>query len=89
MGGCTHSRRHLQDLVSYNPVTGEFTPLVPMLEPRSQMGVTVLDDYLYVVGGTNKHNEVLQSVERYSFEKVLSAYKFSNYIIFFILYCIG
>jgi actin-binding protein IPP len=33
------------------------------------MGCLVLDDYLYVVGGTNRHNEVLQSVERYHFKE--------------------
>jgi actin-binding protein IPP len=71
VGGCTHSRRHLQDLLSFNPVTGEWSTLPPMLVPRSQMGVAVLDGYLYVVGGTNRHHEVLQSVERYSFEEVL------------------
>lgn len=70
VGGCTHSRRHLQDLLSFNPVTGEWSTLPPMLVPRSQMGVAVLDGYLYVVGGTNRHHEVLQSVERYSFEEV-------------------
>ena len=32
------------------------------------MGVSVLDGFLYVVGGTNRHN-VLTSVERYSFEQ--------------------
>jgi hypothetical protein len=71
VGGCTHSRRHLQDLLSFNPVTGEWSTLSPMLVPRSQMGVAVLDGYLYVVGGTNRHHEVLQSVERYSFGEVL------------------
>lgn len=71
MGGCTHSQRHLQDLLSLNPVTGEWSTLPSMLVPRSQMGVAVLDGYLYVVGGTNRHHEVLQSVERYSFEEVL------------------
>ena len=29
------------------------------------MGCIVMEDCLYVVGGTNRHNEVLQSVERY------------------------
>ncbi|KAJ4431679.1 hypothetical protein ANN_20280 [Periplaneta americana] len=62
VGGCIHSRRHLQDLLSFNPVTGEWTSLPPMLVPRSQMGVAVLDGYLYVVGGTNRHHEVLQCV---------------------------
>lgn len=70
VGGCTHSQRHLHDLLCYNPVTGEWQNLAPMLTPRSQMGVAVLDGFLYVVGGTNRHN-VLTSVERYSFEQVL------------------
>lgn len=69
VGGCTHSQRHLHDLLCYNPVTGEWQTLAPMLTPRSQMGVAVLDGFLYVVGGTNRHN-VLTSVERYSFEQV-------------------
>ena len=70
VGGCTHARRHLQDMVSFNPVTGEWYDLKPMIEPRSQMGVAVLDGYLYVVGGTRRDHEVLQSVERYSFADV-------------------
>ncbi len=40
-----------------------------MLVPRSQMGCLVLDDCLYVIGGTNRRNEVLQSVERYHFKE--------------------
>ena len=40
-----------------------------MLVPRSQMGCIVLDDCLYVLGGTNRRNEVLQSVERYHFKE--------------------
>ena len=60
VGGCTHSRRHMQELVSYNPVTHEWTTLASMLVPRSQMGCVVLSEFLYVLGGTNRHNEVLQ-----------------------------
>lgn len=71
VGGCTHNSRHRQDVMSYNPVTREWTHLAPMLTPRSQMGITILDGYIYVVGGTNKNQEVLTSVERYSFEKVI------------------
>ncbi len=58
VGGCTHSRRHMQELVSYNPNSGEWKSYASMLVPRSQMGCAVLDDYLYVVGGTNRQNEV-------------------------------
>ena len=39
-----------------------------MLVPRSQMGCLVHDDCLYVMGGTNRNNEVLSSVERYNFK---------------------
>lgn len=71
VGGCTHVERHLKDLLSYNPVTGEWRYLAPMSEARSQAGVAVLDGYLYVVGGNNKTQEVLPSVERYSFDEVI------------------
>lgn len=82
VGGCTHSQRHLHDLLCYNPVTGEWQNLAPMLTPRSQMGVSVLDGFLYVVGGTNRHN-VLTSVERYSFEQVL--YRYSLFLDFHVV----
>ena len=36
VGGCTHSRRHMQELVSYNPVTNEWSTLANMLVPRSE-----------------------------------------------------
>ncbi len=58
VGGCTHSRRHMQELVSYDPVSGEWRTYASMLVPRSQMGCVVLGDFLYVVGGTNRQNEV-------------------------------
>ncbi|TRY62974.1 hypothetical protein TCAL_05581 [Tigriopus californicus] len=69
VGGCTHSRRHMQELVSFNPNTGEWSVHASMIVSRSQMGCVVLDDHLYVLGGTNRHNEVLKSVERYSFKE--------------------
>jgi hypothetical protein len=50
-------------------VTGNWSNYASMLVPRSQMGCLVLDDCLYVLGGTNRRNEVLQSVERYHFKE--------------------
>ena len=41
-------------------MTNEWTTLASMLVPRSQMGCVVLNEFLYVLGGTNRHNEVLQ-----------------------------
>lgn len=74
VGGCTHSNRHHSTLLSYNPITGEWDTLASMLVPRSQMGVAILDNHLYVVGGTNKHHNVLHSVEKYSFYKVIEKF---------------
>lgn len=42
VGGCTTSSRHLSDLISYNPVTQEWTNLAPMQTGRSQLGVAIL-----------------------------------------------
>lgn len=33
------------------------------------MGVAILDRNLYVVGGNSSHQEVLRSVEKYSFDE--------------------
>lgn len=70
VGGCTANQRHLADLLSFDPLIGKWKTLPSMSVARSQMGVAVIDDYLYVIGGDNKH-QVLDSVERYSFKKVM------------------
>ena len=69
MGGCTHSQRHLPDLICYSPATHKWTELTPMSVARSQIGVAVLDDRLYAVGGIDRKNQVLTVVECYSFEE--------------------
>lgn len=87
VGGCTHDIRHRQDVMCYNPVTREWTSLAPMLTPRSQMGISILDGYLYVIGGTNKNGLFLTSVERYSFEKVISnVFSLLNILYFVVSY---
>lgn len=75
VGGCTKNQRHLADLLSFDPMTGEWKTLPSMAVARSQMGVAVINDHLFVVGGDNKH-KVLDSVERYSFKKVSFFYLF-------------
>lgn len=81
VGGCVHSKRHLRDLISLDPITGVYRNLAPMLEPRSQIGVAVLDGYLYVVGGINRENDVLKSVERYSFADVITQKKYLKIVL--------
>ncbi|XP_042235003.1 kelch-like protein diablo [Homarus americanus] len=69
MGGYTDTHNApLRDLLSYNPVTGEWKNLAPMLgEPCHTICVAVLNNFLYVVGGTE-----FEEMERYSFEQAVT-----------------
>lgn len=49
-------------------MTKEWTQLARMQTARCQMGVAVLDRYLYVVGGSSISQDILSSVERYNFD---------------------
>ena len=69
MGGCTQASRHLPDLICYNPVTQEWEHLSKMQTARCQMGVAILNRHLYVVGGNSSNQEVLRTVEKYSFDE--------------------
>ncbi|XP_026164110.1 kelch repeat and BTB domain-containing protein 11-like [Mastacembelus armatus] len=44
----------------YNPVTGAWSPIRPMTQPRCQLKLVSMDGYLYAIGG-----ECLFTVERY------------------------
>ena len=63
-------------------MTGNWSNYASMLVPRSQMGCLVLDDCLYVIGGTNRRNEVLQSVERYHFKEDRFDWQFRSLAVF-------
>ena len=78
VGGCTHSQRHLHDLVCYSPGTDKWSERAPMTVARSQMGVAVLNDYLYAVGGIDRKNEVLTVVERYCFDEVRDGFRYAT-----------
>ena len=60
----------LRTVESYNPVTKEWRQLARMATPRAYVGVAVLDDYIYAVGGWNETRRALRTVERYSIEEV-------------------
>lgn len=45
----------------YNPVNEAWRPCAPMSVPRNRVGVAVMDEFLYAVGGssgTEYHNSV-------------------------------
>lgn len=48
-------------LFRYNPLTEQWRPCAPMSVPRNRVGVAVMDELLYAVGGSagsEYHNTV-------------------------------
>lgn len=61
----THSNSYDSDWVDrYNPIKDEWRPCSPMSVPRNRVGVAVMDDLLYAVGGS-EGNRYHSSVECY------------------------
>ena len=70
VGGTNDLGAEVRHNVSYNPVTREWTTLSPMYVERAYVGVTALDDHIYVVGGWNETKAALRSAEVYSIQDV-------------------
>lgn len=64
------NRRIVNTVEVFDPTTGVVSQLAPMKNPRSNMGIAVLHDHIYVVGGNGMRGP-LSSVERYSIEEVV------------------
>ena len=47
----------------YDPKVNQWVPVVPMQTKRKHLGVAVMDNIIYAVGGRDEHSE-LNSVER-------------------------
>ena len=54
--------------VRYDPHTNRWTPVASMHSKRKHLGVTVLDNMIYAVGGRDEHSE-LNSVEKYVYKE--------------------
>lgn len=72
IGGLCELNEAMDMVESFNPVTGEWNLLARLITPRAHVGVCLLRDHIYAVGGTNSSRPCLSSVERYSIEEVLS-----------------
>ncbi|XP_042210163.1 kelch-like protein 28, partial [Homarus americanus] len=60
IGGYTYTYNPLHDLLSYNPVTGEWKNLAPMLGPPSKtIGVAVLDNFFGYMDFYNPMHDLL------------------------------
>ena len=70
IGGMNGMGMEVGTVFSYNPVTREWTTLTPLRRERAYVGLTVLDDQIYVVGGWNESQAALASVECYSIKEV-------------------
>ncbi|XP_018412987.1 PREDICTED: kelch-like ECH-associated protein 1 [Nanorana parkeri] len=67
VGGRNHSATENADsdsLYCFNPMTNQWTKRAPMNEPRNRVGVAVIDEAIYAVGGSSG-SEHHKSVERY------------------------
>lgn len=64
IGGLTSSGEALSTVETYDTLTGLWVPGVPMTTLRTRVGVTVLDNKLYAVGGFDGHKR-LSTVECY------------------------
>ena len=69
-GGISDMSTDLSLVESYNPVTKEWLELPKMMTKRAYVGLVVLEDMLYAVGGWNQDLGALDTVERYNFQTV-------------------
>lgn len=64
IGGLTSSGEALSTVETYDTLTGRWVPGLPMSTLRTRVGVTVLDNKLYALGGFDGHRR-LSTVECY------------------------
>ena len=64
IGGLTSSGEALSTVETYDTLTGQWVPGLPMSTLRTRVGVTVLDNKLYALGGFDGHRR-LSTVECY------------------------
>ncbi|KAG0442862.1 hypothetical protein HPB47_015542 [Ixodes persulcatus] len=69
IGGYNDLNAELDLVECFNPVTGEWKTLAPLRIRRAYVGLAVLHDHIYAVGGSNDRVPALASVERYSIEE--------------------
>ncbi len=55
LGGLSSTNRGLDSVEFYDGLSDEWSPGPPMPEPRAGFGAAVIENCLYVVGGTNRH----------------------------------
>ncbi|KAG1709212.1 hypothetical protein DVH05_028643 [Phytophthora capsici] len=65
MGGTSSSSHHHKTVEMYDPEANVWTSMPSMKNARSYLGATVVDDFIYAVGGFNGQAH-LSSVERFN-----------------------
>lgn len=68
VGGWTYEYKSTASAETYDPNTNLWTEISPMIQCRCGVGLTVLDDFIYAVGGHDGRKH-LNSVERYDVHK--------------------
>ncbi len=70
VGGMNDLGTEMLNVESYNPITKEWCRLASLRFYRAYVGIAILDNYLYAVGGWNEDSGALDTVEKYSIEEV-------------------
>jgi kelch-like protein 10 len=70
IGGRAFGSSPLSDNDRYDPVSDTWTPLAPPIVPRYDHSAAVVEDKIYLIGGSAAGGE-LRSVEEYSPETAL------------------
>lgn len=60
-----NENRDCRDVERYDPFVNKWTTVAPMIYPRNRLGVGVIDQYIYAIGGSCGQ-QLYASVERYS-----------------------
>ena len=48
VGGCTHTRRHMQELVSYNPVRYCMSLAIKIAQQETNVSIRIVESYRHI-----------------------------------------
>lgn len=66
MGGKSNPVVTISLVEIYDPAKNEWFQAAPMLQPRMNFNAGALNDYVYVLGGSNESSQFIPEIERYS-----------------------
>lgn len=80
IGGADSRDIDSKRMIEYNPINNTCTDLISMIIPRQKFALSVLDNTVYVIGGTSYWTSILKSVESFRFTKPTPTNPISGWI---------